>query len=315
VAGALEPSSVYNHAAAIENPWGWAAIHATFIAMASAVGMANWKLNELARHRAENYYKRLYEGELAVVQRLEEVDRVKGELVAAVSHEFRTPLTVILGLARTMADPVTSGRVDVADFAGRIHRQGRRLELLVENLMQAERPIEVGGSCDAGPAVDAGIQVARRGSEQAITDVEVTVAADQRIALSPFGANVVISNLVSNAVKFADPGTTVEVSVHPLQTGGTVVAVSNHGPEVPPQLSAKIFEPFVQGDSSNTRAADGIGLGLHLVHRIVTANGGHVTVTSLGGVTTFSVWLPPPREHVLTGVVQLDPSEASPTAN
>lgn len=297
VAGVLAPATVYNHPDALAHPWRWAVVHGAFIAMASAVGVTNWKLNELSRARAEDYFRQLYEGEHAVVQRLEEADRLKSELVAAVSHEFRTPLTAILGFSATLQQ-LPSGREELAhDFAGRIHRQGRRLQQLIENLLESERPFEPSAeTCDAATVVAAAIEGARaldRDPERAFA-----VELDDGLAL-PLGrehARLVLDNLLGNAVKFAPPGTPVRLRGR-RHGDGMVLSVSNAGRPIDPERLRRIFEPFVQGDSSNTRAADGVGLGLHIVKRVVTANGGGVRVTSDASATTFELSFPAPSER------------------
>lgn len=295
IAGAVAPASVYNHPDAVANPWGWAVVHAGFIAMASAVGLANWKLNELARHRAEESFRRLYAGEHALVERLREADRVKAELVAAVSHEFRTPLTSILGLAATLQAHPAATSDDLVDFAGRIHRQGRRLQQLVENLMQSERPLDAArGTCEAAAAVGTGVSLAMEGhrGDDAVT---VDVEPDLELPLAADAAALVVTNLVSNALKFSTGAAAVAVRAH-TTPDGAVLEVDNEGPEIAAHVRDRVFEPFVQGDSSITRAADGVGLGLHVARRIVAANDGDMGVRSVDGVTTFWVLLRVPSD-------------------
>lgn len=322
IAGVIDPTSVYNHPSAITHPWRWAGIHAGFIAMASAVGMANWKLNELARQRAEDYYRQLYEGEHAVVERLRETDRVKSELVAAVSHEFRTPLTAILGFAQTMQRAPELPTEKVADFASRIHRQGHRLHQLIENLLEAERPLDhVDGSCDADTAIRSSIATASTSDRTDDRMIVRDVTPGLQLPMAAGAVELVLANLIGNAIKFATPGTPITVRAFPSDGQAVTVEVTNHGPAVSAELRERIFEPFVQGDSSSTRTADGVGLGLHIVRRVVTAHDGRISVARRGDVTAFSVELPgreapsiddgaaepgspravaPEREHALT---------------
>lgn len=292
IMGVVAASSVYNHPDAIAHPWRWALVHGTFISMAAAVGIANWKLNELSRHRAEDYFRRLYEGERAIVQRLEETDRVKSELVAAVSHEFRTPLTAILGFSETLKQAPPDGE-RAREFAERIHRQGRRLQQLIENLLEAERPFEPSEeTCDAAQLVTSAVSAARafdRDTDR-LFSVEVEDGLELPVGREP--ARLLLDNLLGNALKFATPGTPISASGRRSSDGGAVLTVSNVGPQIAPDRLRRIFEPFVQGDSSNTRTADGVGLGLHIVQRIVTANGGQVRVTSDATATTFEITLP-----------------------
>lgn len=293
IAGAIDPTGVYNHPDAIAHPWRWAGVHAGFIAMESAVCITTWRLNEVARQRAEEYFKHVWDGEHALVQRLQETDRVKSELVAAISHEFRTPLTSILGFANALqrVKPITDEQVD--DFAERIHRQGQRLTQLVDNLLVYEKPVDGAiGSCDAGEAVAASIRFAPIADGPSSVVTEVTPGL--QFAMAPETAQLLLANLIGNAAKFRTPATPIHVRVMPERRGGVSIEVTNQGPPIHADAMSRIFEPFVQADSSDTRVGDGIGLGLYIVARIVAAADGEVRAHSDRGATTFTVWLPEP---------------------
>jgi signal transduction histidine kinase len=96
-------------------------------------------------------------------------------------------------------------------------------------------------------------------------------------------------NLLGNALKYATPLTTVRVLVKPAGPSLLAVSVSNVGPPITAADRQRIFEPFVQLDSSLTRSASGVGLGLHIVRRLVESYGGTVGVDSTGDLVTFTV--------------------------
>jgi two-component system sensor histidine kinase BarA len=96
-------------------------------------------------------------------------------------------------------------------------------------------------------------------------------------------------NLLGNALKYATPLTTVGVAVTPAGPSLLAVSVSNVGPPITAADRQRIFEPFVQLDSSLTRSASGVGLGLHIVRRLVESYGGTVDVESAGDLVTFTV--------------------------
>jgi two-component system, OmpR family, sensor kinase len=101
----------------------------------------------------------------------------------------------------------------------------------------------------------------------------------------------VLANLLANARTHTPDGTTVTVAVS--TTGGdAVLRVIDNGPGIPAELQPHIFERFARGDSSRSRAAGSTGLGLSIVHAVVTAHRGHVTVHSVPGRTVFTVTLP-----------------------
>jgi len=103
---------------------------------------------------------------------------------------------------------------------------------------------------------------------------------------------LVMVNLLGNALKYATPLTCVRVGARPAGPSLLAVSVTNAGPPITPADRERIFEPFVQLDSSLTRSASGVGLGLHIVRRLVDSYGGTVEVDSADGLVTFTITLP-----------------------
>jgi signal transduction histidine kinase len=99
-------------------------------------------------------------------------------------------------------------------------------------------------------------------------------------------------NLLGNALKYATPLTTVRVAARPAGPDMLAVSVTNAGPTITAADRKRIFEPFVQLDSSLTRSASGVGLGLHIVRRLVESYGGTVDVSSADDLITFTVTVP-----------------------
>jgi two-component system, OmpR family, sensor kinase len=103
----------------------------------------------------------------------------------------------------------------------------------------------------------------------------------------------VLANLLSNARTHTPAGTTVTVAVIPAD-GTAMLTVTDDGPGIPPELQPDIFERFVRGDSSRSRAVGSTGLGLSIVAAVIAAHHGTVTVTSRPGHTRFTIALPMP---------------------
>ena len=102
----------------------------------------------------------------------------------------------------------------------------------------------------------------------------------------------VLANLVSNAGRHTPPGTTVTVALAEKPGGMVELSVTDNGPGIAPDLLPGLFERFVRGDTSRSRAAGSTGLGLAIVDAVTTAHGGSVDVTSRPGHTRFTITLP-----------------------
>jgi signal transduction histidine kinase len=115
-------------------------------------------------------------------------------------------------------------------------------------------------------------------------------------------------NLLGNALKYATPLTTVRVAARQAGPDLLAVSVTNAGPPITPADRKRIFEPFVQLDSSLTRSASGVGLGLHIVRRLVESYGGGVEVDSADGLVTFTVTVPAVVPATAEGAADPEPA-------
>jgi signal transduction histidine kinase len=296
VSAALEWFGIWPAAEAWSNPWLRAGVGELLILATATANLANWRLNEDSRAEAERSFRQLYEGQRAVVRELQQSQRLKDELYNVVSHELRTPLTGILGfgeLLLTRDDRLTPDQRK--EHLGRILREARRLQRVVDNLVYSSKVIQQDGSAAAdlrgvlGQVIEDLDDVPERERLDLEVDLQIT---DREVAMPAEALRLVMVNLLGNALKYATPLTTVQVAAR--QAGPSLVAVSvaNAGPPITPADRKRIFEPFVQLDSSLTRSASGVGLGLHIVRRLVDSYGGTVDVDSTDGVVTFTVTIP-----------------------
>jgi two-component system OmpR family sensor kinase len=216
------------------------------------------------------------------------------QFVADASHELRTPLAAIRGyaeLSRRSRQPVPE---EIAHVLRRVESEAKRMTALVEDLLllarlDAGRPL-VQDPVDLTMLVvdavsDAHAAGPRHDWQLALPEEPVTVVGDaQRL-------HQVLANLLANARTHTPEGTTVTVGVS--ESGGAaVLTVTDAGPGIPAELQPHIFERFARGDSSRSRAAGSTGLGLSIVHAVVTAHGGGVSVHTVPGRTEFTVRLP-----------------------
>ena len=261
----------------------WAAATAAVLIVEAAVLLLLLRTEGQARLGEEQLTLALFEGHASVRARQEETERIRSDLIATVSHEFRTPLTGIRGAALTLLK--RGDRLDTEARARLLHAvlaQQERLSRLLENMLTASSAT----SPDPGATaeVDAvAAEVAMLSAHQVSVVVEPGLLAKMdRQAL-----HQVLANLLDNALQYGDRGTV------PLIAGGREndevwVSVSNEG-GLPDEQT--LFEPFTQGDPGPTRAHEGIGMGLYVVRRLVEVHGGKVSARTDGGWVTVEVRL------------------------
>jgi signal transduction histidine kinase len=293
VSAAMEWLRVWPAAEAWANPWLRAGVGELLILATATANLANWRLNEDSRAEAERSFQQLYEGQRAVVRELQQSQRLKDELYNVVSHELRTPLTGILGfgeLLLTRDDRLTPDQRK--EHLGRILREARRLQRVVDNLVYSSKVIQQDGSAaaDFRGVLGSVIEDLDDVPERERLDVEVDLQTPAReVAMPAEALRLVLVNLLGNALKYATPFTCVRVAARPAGPEMLAVSVTNAGPTITAADRERIFEPFVQLDSSLTRSASGVGLGLHIVRRLVESYGGTVDVSSADDLITFTV--------------------------
>ncbi|HEX9236988.1 MAG TPA: ATP-binding protein [Actinomycetota bacterium] len=242
------------------------------------------------------------EKERQAVAELRELNRLKTDFVSAASHELRNPLTSILGFARMLIRPDFSGDVEARmEFLQAIERQAVRLQAFVANLLQAAE-LE-GGAGEPTlhrvvmqDVVAEAVQALPWGGERVEVDIApgLPVLMSDRNVLHP-----ILVNLLDNALKFSPPDSRCALIVRPTAEH-VLIEVRDQGVGIPAESIPRIFERFRQLDSSSTRAAGGIGLGLSLVRSLVQGLGGSIEVQSEPGAgSVFRVRIPlhpAPRE-------------------
>lgn len=314
VVGALVSGSIFDHPSALGRPWLWALIHAGFVLATSTAHLIFWKQTERQQQAAEASFAKLYQGERAVVAQLRQAQRVKNELIGVVGHEFRTPLTSIQGFARTLE--ARHERMDddaIQTCTQAIEREAKRLTRMVANVLAASEDM-VPSDSDVCRVADVARRVAAEIVETmptAASILRVHVAEDHAVRMRAEHAQHVLFSLLDNAVKFAVPESDVRLTSR-READMIVVEVTNVGSPISPADRERIFEAFVQGDSSDSRRYGGMGLGLHIARTIVEAYSGRVAAYCEGPLVIFRAWLPrvtnlpddPPRvEHAGNGSV------------
>lgn len=225
---------------------------------------------------------------------LERVEELRRAVVEDVAHELRTPLTTLRGYTEALADGVVAPD---PEMLATVHAEIERLTRLVEALDELARGRDARLS-RARAEVRLG-EVVRRTlalvhPELESRRVRVRVEGDEglpALVADPDGIGQVISNLVENAVAYADDGGEITVRLWP-DTGGVVCAIANTGPEIPPAELPLIWERLHRVDRSRARSTGGAGIGLAIVRQVVERHGGQVGARSSGGLTEIWFRLP-----------------------
>jgi signal transduction histidine kinase/DNA-binding response OmpR family regulator len=263
-----------------------------------------------------------YESARARADALAELDRAKTAFFSNVSHEFRTPLTLLLApLEDVLADrsalpPAHAGRIEVA------HRNALRLLRLVNTLLDFSR-IEAGRADARFRPTDLGELTADLASsfgsafEAAGLALEVACPAlPERIFVDRDMWEKIVLNLLSNAFKFTfEGGAAIRLS---LQAGRAVLQVEDTGTGIPAAELPKLFDRFHRVENAAGRSFEGSGIGLALVSELVGLHGGDIEVRSeVGRGTVFSVSIPAGTAHLPPDQIRPEPdapSAASPGA-
>ncbi|MET7423565.1 ATP-binding protein [Dactylosporangium sp. NPDC005555] len=246
----------------------------------------------LAEHREE-----LLAEQREQVRRLRELDRMKDDLVALVSHELRNPIGTILGYAEIIGDE--PGDTDEVRRSGEvIRRHSSHMQQLVDDLLDLARL----GS--ASLAVDPRPLSLTRALREAVDDHRpAAVARDVTLRLDP-GANLtvradparlrqVLDNLLSNAVKYTPAGGTVTVTATGDASGAATVSVTDTGIGIPAEQYQQLFTRFFRASTALAQGIKGTGLGLAVTKAIIDAHHGTIAAAPADPTgTTFTFTLP-----------------------
>jgi signal transduction histidine kinase len=261
------------------------------------------------RKLAEQALQASEQREREAAEQLRALDEMKNTFLAAVSHELRSPLTSILGLALTL-ERHNLEPDDETDLLARLSANARKLERLLKDLLDIDR-LNRGILTPQFRPMDIGALVRRTvegmetlGGRHVLVESDAIV-----IPMDPPKVERIVENLVANAAKHtsSDSGIWVRVVQEP---GGALIVVEDDGAGVPEDLRDDIFEPFRQGPTES-RHAPGTGIGLSLVARFAELHGGRAWVEERkGGGASFRVFLP--GEHPETdGAVEPSAEDAA----
>jgi signal transduction histidine kinase len=299
VVGTLWPDEVYNHTAALNAPWRWAAVHAFFVLWASLGSMIAWRFSEVAvrqRQRAEEGVRQLND---ELVERTKQLEAANKELEAfayTVSHDLKTPLRGMEGFSRALQDDY-GDRLDETGhhYLGMIQASARRTGELIDDLLRYSRlerrevgrkPVPLRPLLDRLRAeLDEDLQA--RGLTLALELSVETVEAE------PEGLREALANLLGNAVKFSPKGGGT-IAVGARRNGDMVVlSVADPGIGFDMKYHDRIFRIFERLHRQEDYT--GTGVGLAIVRKVAERHGGSAwAVSEPGKGSTFYLALPAP---------------------
>lgn len=226
-------------------------------------------------------------------------NRVKGDFLATMSREIRTPMTAIMGFADMLADPDLPPSLRVS-HAATIHRSGKHLVEIINSILDFSK-IESGlmtvelAPCDARGIASEAVALLQPLASRKSLDLTLTWSPDAPASITsdPMRLREVLINLIGNAIKYTESGCVrVEVTGGP-GTGGTpslFFAISDTGIGLTAEQISTLFQPFQQADSSHARRFGGTGLGLAISKHFAQRLGGTIAVRSTPGIgSTFTV--------------------------
>ncbi|HQM86068.1 MAG TPA: ATP-binding protein, partial [bacterium] len=242
-----------------------------------------YRLNTITRQRNE----------------LARLENIRKEFVANVSHELKTPITSIKGYIETLRDGAIDDRENALEFIEIISRQTERLNSIIEDLLCLSRiekdnesqDVELSVSKVRPVIVNAVNSVLAIAAKSNVT-VNIECSDDLNAKINARLLEQAVINLIDNAVKYSEPGSTVEVSAY--QEGGKVtIKVQDHGCGIEKEHLDRLFERFYRVDKARSRKLGGTGLGLAIVKHIAQSHNGFVNVESTPGKgSTFYITVP-----------------------
>ncbi|MGB5527385.1 MAG: ATP-binding protein [Gemmatimonadota bacterium] len=229
--------------------------------------------------------------------RTRQLEGIRRDFVANVSHELKTPLTNILGFSEAIAED-DEVPVGPRGFATRIVANSRRMQALVDDLLDLSR-IESGAWKPEPVALELGTVTRevwstfdRRPDDPGVA---LNVAAPEGLVVhaDPDALRQILRNLLDNALRYAPASTAVSVSAA-HEDNSVRIVVEDEGPGIPTAHLERVFERFYRVDAARSREAGGTGLGLSIVKHLVGAHGGEIGIESEVGNGT-RVWIVFPR--------------------
>jgi PAS domain S-box-containing protein len=289
----------------VQLEWSWSAHVEPGVILALATDIS--ERIQISREREQ-----LLDREQAARAAAERVSRSKDEFIAVLSHELRTPLNAILGWVHVLKHAKTNDALPRGLEA--IERNAKIQTRLISDILDVSR-MDLGKLRLETEPVDVHelVHAAAQALASAAADKSLQLALEAHgartaVVVDPARLQQIVWNLLTNAIKFSQPGGRIDVRLHQDDTWLTLT-VQDQGQGIKPEFLPHLFDRFAQSDSASNRFHGGLGLGLSIVKHLVELHGGHIDARSegVGRGAAFVVMLPVnptparPVEHEASG--------------
>ena len=231
------------------------------------------------------------------ITRIKQLEEMRKEFVANVSHELKTPVTSIMGYVETLRGGALSYPEKAEEFLEVMYRQTRNLTALIDDLLTLSR-VEDGRRRfhkERFPLVDllsSAVSVCRQKARKKNMEIEVDCTTEAGLLAHPVLLEQAVTNLINNAVKYTPENTKITVKGY-SRDNQIFIDVIDQGQGIPLADQERIFERFYRVDKARSRDMGGTGLGLAIVKHIAQVHGGSVSLKSREGEgCTFTITLP-----------------------
>ena len=235
------------------------------------------------------------------IRRERRANQLKSEFISNVSHELKTPLSIISMFGEMLAAGRTKSPAQATEYAEIIWRESVRLARLIDNVLdfaKIERGVDVYefAPADAGEVVARAVELSVHRLQKAEMTVDLKIEpALPLVRLDANAFTLAVLNLIDNAIKYASEGKRIEVALGKDRAGERLVlSVKDFGPGIAADEHEAIFERFYRARAMRLKPIRGSGIGLALVQHIARAHGGDAAVAESrpGAGSTFSLWVP-----------------------
>ncbi len=233
------------------------------------------------------------------ITRIRRLETIRRDFVANVSHELKTPITLIKGFVETLAQGALENRDEAKHFLGIIGKQVDRLDAIIEDLLSLSRLEQTSDDSEIvlektriRDVLESALQDCKLKASDRNSTLRLNCDEDLWAPVNPPLLSQAVINLVENALKYSEPNSQVEIEAF-RNAAEVVIRVLDQGCGIDSKHLPRLFERFYRVDEARSRKLGGTGLGLAIVKHIAQAHRGKVSVDSTPGKgSQFSIHLP-----------------------